>query len=110
MQLSRILRGSSAIGIRRALGASRRQIVVQFLCDSLLLGCLGGVLGVALTFAGLHVVRQIPSVAFADMVHMDASMLGLMVSLVLASSVLVGLMPAWIASRADPALVVKSAT
>lgn len=107
MQLSRVLRGTSQIGVRRALGASRAEIIKQYLCDALLVGGAGGLLGAGLTFGGLYAVRQLPGVVYADMARMDASMFGMMILLVLVCSLLVGMIPAWIASRADPALVIK---
>lgn len=36
-------------------------------------------------------------------------MFSLMIALVLASGVLIGVVPAWLASRADPAVVIKAA-
>ena len=43
-----VLERRSEIGLRRALGATRRHISTQFLTESLLLATLGGVAGAAL--------------------------------------------------------------
>ena len=40
------------IGVRRAVGATRRDIVVQFLVDAVVISLIGGVIGLALGFAG----------------------------------------------------------
>lgn len=111
MQLSRLMRGTSQIGIRRALGATRVDIVKQYLCDAMLVGSAGGVLGMTLTFAGLYGVRQLSfgSLPYANMAHMDGIMFTLMVLLVILCSALAGVAPAWLASRADPARVIKVA-
>lgn len=103
MQLSRVLRTASQVGIRRALGASRAQIVGQHLCDGLLIGSIGGTLGAGLTFAALAAVRRLPDVYYADLARMDGTMLLAMLGLVLANGALVGVVPAWLASRIDPA-------
>lgn len=107
MQLSRVLRTSSQIGIRRALGATRPEIIKQYLFDSLLVCGIGGVLGMALTFLGLHAVRHLPDLYYTGMAHMDGTMFSLMVALVVASGTLIGVIPAWLASRVDPALLIK---
>lgn len=109
MQLSRVLRSSSQIGVRRALGASRADIIQQYMCDALAVGGGGGALGMVLTFAALYCVRQLPGLMYADMARMDGAMFALMIALVIACSVLAGMVPAWVASRADPALVIKVA-
>jgi putative ABC transport system permease protein len=111
MQLSRLMRHAPQIGIRRALGASRGDIVQQYLCDALLIGVLGGLLGIALTFAGLYGLRHIPEryVSYAHMARMDSGMFAAMLLLVLVCSMLAGVIPAWMASRSDPATVIKAA-
>lgn len=107
MQLSRVLRTGTQVGIRRALGASRTQIVWQHLCDSLLVSGIGGVLGMGLTFAGLAAVRRLPDVYYADLARMDGTMFGAMVVLIVVCGALVGAVPAWLSSRVDPAVLIK---
>lgn len=86
------------IGLRKAVGARRRQILTQFLIESALLCALGGVLGLLLA-AGicgvLCVATQIPMVVTLGYVT-----LSLLVSSVV--GVLAGLYPAWKAARLDP--------
>lgn len=109
MQLSRLMRGTSQIGIRRALGASRLDIVRQYLCDALVVGSAGGLLGVGLTFGGLYLVRQLSldDTYYTSLARMDGIMFGAMILLILVCSVLAGVVPAWLASRADPAQIIK---
>jgi putative ABC transport system permease protein len=67
-----VLERRSEIGLRRALGATRGQIRVQFLCEAVMLALLGGVIGVGVG-AGATVVYAsargwtvvIPTVAWA---------------------------------------------
>jgi len=55
------MEGVGAIALRRALGATRRQIAGQFIAESVVIGPLGGLIGVALgvlAVIGISVVRD----------------------------------------------------
>jgi len=105
--LAKFLRRSPEIGVRRALGASRRAIFTQFLVEAGLVGLVGGVLGLGLAWLGLWAVRQQP-VQYAPLAELDPTMLALSLALTLASSVLAGILPAWRAGQIAPALQLKS--
>jgi len=49
------------LAVRRALGAGRGVIAVEFLWEGSIIAVLGGVLGLALAEAGLHLLRAMPS-------------------------------------------------
>jgi putative ABC transport system permease protein len=105
--VARFLRKSGEIGVRRALGASRRSVFLQCLVESGLAGLAGGLLGLPLAWVGLWLVRQQP-VSYAPNVHMDLLMLGAAIVIAVLSALLAGLWPAWRASGIAPALQVKS--
>lgn len=105
--LAKFLRRSGEVSVRRALGARRGDVFVQFGMESALIGALGSVLGLAIAQAGLWSVRQRPD-SYARLAQMDPSMLGLTVLLAIIGSVLAGLLPAWRASRVAPALQLKA--
>jgi putative ABC transport system permease protein len=105
--LAKFLRRANEIGVRRALGASRRAIFAQCLVEAGTVGLAGGVLGLCLAQLGLWAVRQQP-VSYADLVHLDPLMLGATFVLAIVASVLAGLVPAWQACQVTPAMQLKS--
>ena len=105
--LAKFLRRSSEIGVRRALGASRREIFAQFLVEAGMIGLVGGIAGLALAWLGLWAVRQQPA-GYAELAHMDLPMLLTTFVLAIVASVLAGLLPAWRAMQVTPAIQLKS--
>ncbi len=105
--LAKCLRRSAEIGVRRALGAPRRQIFLQFLVEAGALGVAGGLLGLLLTWVGLWVVRQNPA-EYAQLARLDWEMLAATLALSLLASVLAGLLPAWRACQITPAIQLKT--
>ncbi|MFC3550373.1 ABC transporter permease [Lysobacter cavernae] len=105
--LAKFLRRSSEVGVRRALGASRRQIFLQCLVEAGTIGLAGGAAGLVLAWFGLWAVRQQPA-SYAELAHLDPMMLLATVVLALVASLLAGLIPAWQAMQVTPAMQLKS--
>ena len=105
--LAKFLRRSSEIGVRRALGASRRDIFAQCLVEAGTIGLVGGSVGLGLALLGLWAVRQQPS-SYAELAQLDPAMLMLTIVLAIVASVLAGLLPAWRACEVTPAIQLKS--
>jgi putative ABC transport system permease protein len=105
--LAKFLRRSPEIGVRRALGASRRAIFAQFLVEAGTIGLVGGVLGLGLAWLGLWAVRRQPT-EYASLAELDPSMLALTFALAIIASVLAGLVPSWRACQVAPARQLKS--
>lgn len=98
---------ASEVGIRRALGASRRDIFRQFLIETGVIGLAGGVLGLALSFGALALIGM-QSKQMAAMARMDWQMLGLTFILSILAALLAGLLPTWRACQVTPAIQLKS--
>jgi putative ABC transport system permease protein len=86
------------IGIRKALGARRRQILLQFLLEAIALCLLGGVLGVLVGFGLGNVVTLFTDWAFH--IPWEWAVLGLLFCAVV--GVVFGMWPALKASRLAP--------
>lgn len=105
--LAKFLRRSGEIGVRRALGASRKAVFAQCLVEAGLIGLLGGIGGWLLTLIGLWLIRRQPAV-YADLAHLDTSMFLTTFVLAIVVSLLAGALPALRASRIAPALQLKT--
>ena len=105
--LTKFLRRSAEIGVRRALGAPARSIFIQLLVEAGAIGLCGGLLGLGLTWLGLWVVRQQPA-PYAELVRLDLAMLAATFALAVAASLLAGLLPAWRGCQVTPAIQLKS--
>jgi putative ABC transport system permease protein len=105
--LAKFLRRGGEIGVRRALGASRRAVFAQCLVEAGLIGLLGGIGGWLLTLIGLWLVRRQP-VAYADLAHLDLGMFVMTFVTAVMVSLLAGTLPALRASRITPALQLKT--
>ncbi|MEJ7576813.1 MAG: ABC transporter permease [Pyrinomonadaceae bacterium] len=91
------------IALRTALGAGRRRIIRQLLTESLLLACLGGVVGLALSLflTDLLVAISPADVPRLDEIGLDARVLGFTVGVVCLVGLLFGLAPALQASKTN---------
>lgn len=121
LMLAKFLSGAPVSGLRRALGASRQDIVRQHLVEVVVVGLLGGAAGLLLSVAGLTALRIVLFSAglrandnpariqlAQSMVHLDFSMLAVAVALSLLTGILAGLYPAWRIGRLAPATFLKT--
>ncbi|MGH8182520.1 MAG: ABC transporter permease [Rhodanobacteraceae bacterium] len=105
--LAKFLRRSGEVSVRRALGARKRDIFLQFGIESAAIGLAGGLLGLTVAQLGLWSIRQRPD-GYAHLAQMDVPMLIGTVVLAILASVLAGLLPAWRACLIPPALHLKT--
>jgi putative ABC transport system permease protein len=91
------------IGVRKAIGARRRDVMLQFLIEAIALSCLGGIIGVAGGFTLANVLRLIIKkwVEFPP-VHTPMWSIVLAFGFCAFLGVLFGILPAAKASKLDP--------
>ena len=86
------------IGIRKAIGAVRRDIVMQFLTEAMTLSGVGGIVGIIVGFAIAAFVRQVSPL------HTETPLWSVLVGFLVSVSIglFFGIYPAWKAAKLDP--------
>jgi putative ABC transport system permease protein len=115
LMLARGLKDRGQTSVRVALGASRQRLVRKALVESLLLAVIGGVLGVAVAYAGTKLILHL---AFRiggpnNFVPIDATpswpVLLFTFAISVLTGVIFGIVPAWMTSHADPIEALRGA-
>ena len=90
------------IGLRKAVGAHSRDILLQFLVEALVLTLVGGLIGIAISYGLAEIVESFSSPDFPLFVLIEPRSLAAAVSVSAACGLLFGLYPAIRATRLDP--------
>ncbi|MGQ0562573.1 MAG: ABC transporter permease [Gemmatimonadota bacterium] len=103
IMLASVLERIREIGVRRALGATRRDILGQFLAEATMISLAGGIAGILFgaiislgieRFAHIQTIVSFPSVAVAFVVSITVGLV-------------FGIMPAWRAAEQDPVVSLR---
>ena len=108
LNTGRILERSSEIGVRKAFGASSRQLVWQFVVENILLCLVGGVLGLLFAKAALLWLEGSGLIPYLR-VDLDFAVFGWGLLLATVFGLLSGVIPAWKMSRLHPVQALKGA-
>jgi putative ABC transport system permease protein len=106
LNVGRILERSSEIGVRRAFGATTRQLVIQLVLENVLLCLAGGVCGL-LCAAGVILWLEASGLIPYLHVHINLPVFGHGLLVTLVFGILSGLIPALKMSRLDPVQALK---
>ncbi|WIG57082.1 MAG: ABC transporter, ATP-binding protein [Rhodanobacteraceae bacterium] len=106
--LAKFMRRAGEIGVRRALGASRREIYMQFLVEAGTVGAAGGLLGLVLTAIGVSGVGLLFRPEIAQLAHIDLSLVALTLAVAIAATVVAAFYPTWRAAHVQPAWHLRS--
>jgi putative ABC transport system permease protein len=120
LMLAKFLSAAPVTGLRRAIGASRVDIVRQHLIEVVVVGLIGGFVGLLFSFGGLALIGLMFASGLADndnparvqmlrsLNHMDVSMILFATALSLVTGILAGIYPAWRIGRLTPATFLKT--
>lgn len=106
--LAKFMRRSAEIGVRRALGATRREVYAQFLIEAAAVGLVGGVLGLVITIIGMQGVGLLFDPDIAQLAHVDISLLLTTLAVSVLATVVASFYPTWRAAQVQPAWQLKS--
>jgi putative ABC transport system permease protein len=95
---------TSQIGLKKAIGAKRGSIMMEFLLESAFLCIIGGLIGMAAVF----LLTLIFSSMLDFHVFIPLNIMFLAVFICLITGVLAGIIPAFIAARMDPVVAIRS--
>lgn len=112
--LAKFLNNAAITGVRRALGASRRQVFMQHLVEVGVISGIGSLLGLALggiLLLGLRALYTIDPTQTAGtqaIAHVDVTSVATALGLALFATIAAGLYPAWRIGRIPPAIYLKA--
>jgi putative ABC transport system permease protein len=107
LMLAKFTARQGEIGVRRALGARRRDIFAQYLVEAGVVGAAGAIAGAALALYGVSLLGE----GLADspgFYRMDPRLLAATVGLSVVCALVAGLLPTWRAACVRPAIQLKS--
>jgi putative ABC transport system permease protein len=93
------------VGLRKAVGATKRQILLQFLIESAILCALGGVIGLLLSWGVTTLITALASITMT--ITIGYILMAIVFSTVI--GMVAGIYPAFKAARLDPILALTTA-
>lgn len=107
LAIARALKRAKEVGIRKVNGATRSQVFLQFITESVLLT----LIALAASYILLSFLKEyapFSAEVIPQQIDLNAGLVGWLLAFGLATGLLAGAMPAWILSSFQPALVLKN--
>jgi putative ABC transport system permease protein len=95
---------TNIIGIKKALGAKKYVILIEFLVESVVLCLIGGIIGIIL----VYLASLAASAIFEFKIFLSARNFSLGIGLALISGIFAGIIPALSAARMEPVEAMRS--
>ncbi len=98
MMLLTVSERTREIGVRKAIGGQNKDILLQFLLESILISCLGGILGIVFGYGVATAIEHFAG--YSTVLEMNSILLALIIST--GVGIFFGFYPAWQAAQLDP--------
>jgi putative ABC transport system permease protein len=95
---------TAMIGLKKAIGARRSSIMLEFLMEAAIICIMGGLIGLLL----VYILTLILSGIFHFPIYISPGILSLAISICIMIGILAGIIPASIAARMDPVVAIRS--
>jgi putative ABC transport system permease protein len=95
------------IGIKRAIGASRRRVVRELMTEAGVIGTIGGLLGATLGALIVLLVNEMTRSSGTILFELTPTTLGFAIAFSAVLGVIAGIVPAWSAARLDPVTALR---
>ncbi len=105
--LAKFLGRAKITALRRALGASRRELFTQHLVEVGAIGLAGGILGLGLAALGLMGMRHLYE-NYDQLTHLDLPIALLSLGISIAAGAMAGIYPAWRVCRVSPSTYLRT--
>ena len=95
---------TAMIGLKKAIGAKKSSILSEFLLEAAIICIMGGLIGLILVFLLTLILTNL----FSFPVYISTGILSLAISICIVIGIMAGIIPAYIASRLDPVVAIRS--
>lgn len=92
------------IGLKKAIGAKKNTIIIEFLLESAFLCIIGGLIGLLLIF----VLTKVATAAFNFPIFLSAPIIGIAIFICIVAGIAAGIIPAARAAKLDPVVAIRS--
>ena len=106
LMLTKFLGKAPQIGVRRALGASRKAVFRQQLIEVGALGAAGGITGLLLALLALEGIKLLFP-GFEQLAQLDMTLAGIAILVAIVTTVIAGLYPVWRVCRVPPSIYLR---
>lgn len=108
MMLDAVHERRQEIGVRLAVGARRRDILRQFLLETLFITALGGAVGLALGVGGCWLLMQVDAPDLIPIPILRGEVVAIALAVMGTVGLASGVVPAWRAARVDPSITLRA--